>query len=82
MLFVPYVPIRLSSYLASPRPYLWWHGVLDFVVISLYIFIGVAGSERANNCVQSDGAAPTIASSHGTSSITYTVSGSRKSPRR
>ncbi len=82
MLFVPYVPIRLSSYLANPRPYLWWHGVLDFVVVSVYIFVGIASRERANKCLQADGATPTTTSSHGASSVTYTISGSRKTPRR
>lgn len=82
MLFIPYVPIRLSSYLANPRPYLWWHGVLDLVIISAYVFVGIASRERANKRVQSDGAMPTTTSDHSTSSITYTISGSRKSPRR
>jgi len=83
MLFIPYVPIRLSSCLANPRPYLLWHGVLDLVVISAYVFVGIASRERANKCVQSDGAkSPTLTSSNTTSSFSYTVDGRRKSPRR
>ena len=26
---VPYVFVRASSYILNPRPYLWWHGLLD-----------------------------------------------------
>lgn len=31
-----YAAIRVMSYLVfNPRPYLWWHAILDFVLLSI-----------------------------------------------
>lgn len=35
-LLIPYILIRLFSYVQSPRPYLWWHAAVDCLVIVFY----------------------------------------------
>jgi hypothetical protein len=36
-LFIPYIVIRASSYVITPHPYLWWHGIIDISVIFIYL---------------------------------------------
>ena len=47
ILFIPYIILRASSYLVfNPRPYLWWHGVLDGIACLAYLFIAWAMKAR------------------------------------
>lgn len=32
-----YVAVRGSSYITSPRPYLWWHFAIDIAVVVVWI---------------------------------------------
>lgn len=32
-----YIAIRSASYVTSPRPYLWWHFILDVLVVIVWI---------------------------------------------
>lgn len=41
ILMVTYIPIRVSSYLINPRPYLLWHAVLDTLVVLLFVAIAL-----------------------------------------
>ena len=40
--------IRVFGYICNPRPYLWWHGLLDFIVISLFIGVPLLADHIAN----------------------------------
>jgi hypothetical protein len=36
---IAYLAVRLSSYMITPRPYLWWHGLLDATVLFCFIVL-------------------------------------------
>jgi hypothetical protein len=46
-LFV-YAAVRVTSYLDSPRPYLWWHAALDLTVCVLFLTPGFLAWRRIN----------------------------------
>lgn len=32
-----YLVVRMSSYIAEPRPYLWWHAAIDVAMIAILV---------------------------------------------
>jgi hypothetical protein len=42
-----YVPVRILSYIMNPRPYLWWHLVLDAAVIFCIVLMT---ARKTNEC--------------------------------